>query len=418
MIYDWASDIYREDVINCISNYDPDEDRNQLPLSFRSPSPRPPGSFPITPEPEDFESRECLPCDISAEVFSPECIIPPAVSPWEANSIIQDANEVTFIYRSLSLPETFEELAMILSIPGQADSEQNAANLLQLFSLDRPIQITASFISALKNMWTGSSDTKEHPLLQGNEFVYAHISFRSYLRPSDYGIVREIIVITGSSDAISSLWTIAKLGQPSFLANQKLLLQGLDKVAVLKGMTGRNSLRAATRNSRLTLTTMKDQWGSRNFDWMKEDSHGEYTSNLWITLGHQSSGIMMSPIFGHACTTERICNSEEYIGSNLDELLRWENGECFFDRGAVIFKTPLTSRDKCPWYCLTIFDDTDQEYRPVLGRKLLRLLDERVLFEGHLVRNVTPEDQGFIRNWANALLEGELVGSFGDSYIC
>ncbi|KAJ5989068.1 hypothetical protein N7481_004278 [Penicillium waksmanii] len=306
---------------------------------------------------------------------------------------------------------------MILSISSPADLRQNAANLLQLFNLERPIQITASFISALKNMWTGSSDTEEHPLLQSNETVYAHTSFRSYLRPSDYGIVREITSITGSSDALSSLWRIAKQGPPSFLRNQNFLLPGLDKVAVLKGMTGSNSLRAAVRNSCLTLTIMKDQSSSPVFDWMKEDSHGEYTSNLWINLGHQSSGIIMSPIFGYSCAMERICNSDEYIGPNLDELLRWADGECFFDRGAVIFKTPLKSRDNWPWYCLTVFDYTDQEDRPILGRKLLRLLDGRVLVEGHLVRNVTPEDQGFIRNWANALLEGDLVESFGDSYL-
>lgn len=453
MIYDWASDIYREDVINCLSSYesdfdctrsetesivwcdaqsqvshsrkeqsylevyDSDEDRNRLPLSFRSSSPRPPGSFPRTPEPEDLDLRETLPCDSSPEIFSPVCISPPNVSSWEANSIIQDANKVIFTFRSLSLPETSEELAMILSISSPASLRQNAANLLQLFNLDRPIQITASFISALRNMWTGSSDTEEHPLLQSNETVYAHTSFRSYLRPSDYSIVREITSITGSSDALSSLWTIAKLGQPSFLGNQKLLLLGLDRVAVLKEMTGSDSLRAAARNSCLTLTIMKDQSGSPVFDWMKEDSHGEYTSNLWINLGHHSSGIIMSPIFGYSCATERICSSDEYIGSNLDELLRWADGECFFDRGAVIFKTPLTSRDKWPWYCLTVFDDTDQKDRPNMGRKLLRLLDERVLVEGHLIRNVTPEDQGFIRNWANALLERDLVGSFGDSYL-
>jgi hypothetical protein len=452
MIYDWASDIYREDVINCLSNYesgvddtrsetesivwwdaqsqvshskieqthleiyDSDEDWNQLPRSFRSSSPCPPGSFPRTPEPEDLDLQESPLGHSSLEGFPRECISPPIVSSWEANSIIQDANKVIFTFRSLSLPETFGELATILSIPSPEDLRQNAANLLQLFNLDRPIQITASFISALKNMWTGSSDTEEHPLLPSNESVYAHISFQSYLRPSDYGIVREITAITGTSDALSSLWTIAKLGPPSFLGNRKLLLQGLDKVAILKRMTGSNSLRAAVQNSCFTMTVMKDQWGSPVFDWVKEDSHGEYTSNLWINLGHQSSGIIMSPIFGYFCATEKICNSDEYIGSNLDELLRWADGEYFFDRGAVIFKTPLASRDKCSWYCLTVFDDTDQDHRPSLGQKLLRLLDERVLFEGHLVRNVTLEDQGFIRNWANALLEGELVGSF--SYPC
>jgi hypothetical protein len=301
--------------------------------------------------------------------------LPPEYStPPKRQSVIRDANEVFFSFRHLTLPDATEELVAILNPPGSGGYEvmQKAIRLLNLFNLEHPLLVTAEFISHLQKLWTGA--TSDHPILHSDQSVCAHISFKSYFRPSDFHIVRKISCITASFSAISTLQHLTRTKLPL-----SSVYAGLnpDKVLPLAELSGVHSLRAAARNLPLTLwVTQRDFTAQPSCKWVKQVSHGEFVSSIWDKLATCSPGVLRFPIFMDSGELRMMPATNSPLSSDLEDCLKEGKHQLLY--GAALIKTPDSSLQPFnPQYCLTVFDGSDLDDRPCLGFKLLHLIYNR-----------------------------------------
>lgn len=325
-------------------------------------------------------------------------------SPPKRQSVIRDTNEVFFSFRHLTLPDVTEELIAILNPPGSGGNEvkQKAIGLLNLFNLEHPLLVTAKFISRLQKLWTGT--TSNHPILDSHQPVYAHISFQSYFRPSDFHTVRKISCITASFSAIGTLQRLAgtKLPLSSVYADLNL-----DKILPLAELSGVHSLRAAARNLRLTLWITQEDFIVQPSDkWVKQVSHGEFVSSIWDKLATCSPGVLRFPIFMHSSELRRMPATSKSLSSDLQDCLKEGKHQLLY--GAALIKTPESSLQPLnPQYCLAVFDGSDLDDRPCLGFKLLHLITTGGLFEGKRLSTATTKDRQFIYDWATRLRRGD-----------
>ncbi|OQE08712.1 hypothetical protein PENFLA_c129G10443 [Penicillium flavigenum] len=325
-------------------------------------------------------------------------------SPPKRQSVIRDANEVFFSFRRLTLPDETEKLIAILNPPGSEGNEvnQKAIRLLNIFNLEHPLLVTAEFICRLQKLWTGA--TSNHPILDSDQSVCAHISFQSYFRPSDFHIVRKISCITASFSAISTLQRLAgtKLALSSVYADLNP-----DKVLPLAGLSGVHSLRAAARNLQLTLwVTQGDFIVQPSCKWVQQVSHGEFVSSICDKLETCSPRVLRFPIFMHSTELRRMPATNKSLSSDLQDCLK--EGKHQLLHGAALFKTPESSLQPLnPQYCLAVFDGSDLDDRPCLGFKLLHLITTGGLFEGKRLSTATTKDRQFIYDWATRLRRGD-----------
>ncbi|KAJ5436912.1 Peptidase S58 DmpA/arginine biosynthesis protein ArgJ [Penicillium cf. griseofulvum] len=322
----------------------------------------------------------------------------------ERQSVIRDTNKVFFSFRHLTLPDVASELIALLNPPGSGvkDTSQQAIRLLSLFNLESPLLITASVIRILQGLWTGA--TSKHPFIYSDERICAHISFQSYIRPSDFRIVRKISCITASFSAINSLQHLAgtTIPVPSVYPNVHRR-----KFLPLARLSGVDSLRAAARNLRLTLwVTQRTSTTRSSCNWEEKAYQGEFVSSIWDKLEYYSPGVLRFPMFEHSSELRRIPAGDEPQSSDLQGFLKQGNHQLL--HGAALLKTPDSSlKPLYPQYCLAVFDGSDLDNRPRLGNKLLRLITTGALFQGKFMSTVTTEDREFIHDWSSRLRRGD-----------
>ncbi|KAJ5159742.1 uncharacterized protein N7482_006746 [Penicillium canariense] len=371
LICDWAWDIYRKDIIQLLS---------------------------IGPEVISGNFGSKLSGANKAKDFHSE-----SSASLKQNSVIRDTNEVFFSFRHLTLPELMDDLTAILKPPrsGFREVNQNAIKLLDLFNLERPLLLPTRFISCLETLWTGAN--RKHPILDSDELVCVHISFRSYFRPCDYHIIRQISCITASSGSMDTLQRLTGTKHSVFPGSSDSLTKP-EVVLPLVELSGLESLRAAARDLRLTLSVNKNSSGlALPCNWAQESSGGAFVSSLWDNLASFSPEILLFPIFVHSREMRRIPAGQ---GSCHSLQVFFKQGRHVLLHGAAILKTPRhLLRPLYPEYCLVVFDGSDLDDRPGLGRKLLQLVASNSLFEGKSLCKVTAQDRRSIHDWATRLKE-------------
>ncbi|KAJ5667378.1 hypothetical protein N7507_003242 [Penicillium longicatenatum] len=341
-----------------------------------------------------------------------------APSPSKRETIIRNASEVFFSFRHLELPESSRELAEILESPSLGDKNitANAIKLLDLFNLKQPLLLPRSFISELEKMWTCASN--KYPLLHSDMLSFAHISFQSYFRPSDFHTVREISCITASRGAIRVLeQMIGRTTRDSSCLLDISISVRLEDVLPLATGSGQDSIRAAARNLHLALRTMpKSMIIWKDFlevdqvlkcKWEQAYYQGEYVSSFWNNIDSRSPG---NPLLLklRRCSERRsselrtLSIANEFSYKTIRELLGGKKGD--FPYGAVILKIPTQSLHPLnPQYCLAVFDGYNLDDRSALGKKLSQLIQKGRLFEGNSRKEITNQDHQILHDWETRL---------------
>jgi hypothetical protein len=334
----------------------------------------------------------------SLHVFDTQEQQPEPSNPPKRQSVIRDTNEVFFSFRHLTLPDMTSKLIAILNPPGSGDNEvnQKSTSLLDLFNLEHPLLVKAEFIYRLQKLWTGA--TSNHPIIDSEQLVFAHISFQSYFRPSDFHIVRELSCITASFSAIITLQRLAGTQLPLSSAYADLHLY---KFLPLAELSGEHSLRAAARNLRLTLRVTKGDFIMQpSCRWVKQISQGEFVSSIWDKLE------TFSPVSAQSSELRRLSATNTSLSYDLQDCLKQGNHQLL--HGAALLKAPESSlQPLLPQYCLAVFDGSDLDDRPCLSFKLLHLITTGSLFEGKRISTATTKDRQFILDWATRLRRGD-----------
>lgn len=377
LICDWAWDILHRDIIRLLSRGNP--------------------TIPSNPS-----TKEC----------------DQGYAPWHSKreTIIRNASEVFFSFRHLALPESSRELAEILKSPnsGGDNVTANATKLLDLFNLKQPLLLPRSFISELERMWTCASD--KYPVLHSGKLLFAHISFQSYFRPSDFHIVREISCITASRGAIRALEQMIGSTPSDFSCLLSISLR-LEDVLPLATGSGQDSIRAAARNLRLTLRTMPRRLLTQDdflevspvlkCEWEHNFSQGEYMSKFWSNIESRSPGNTLLLTLRrcserHSSELRTLSISNEFSYRTIRDFLGGKKRD--FPCGAVILKTPAQLLQPLhPQYCLAVFGGHNLDDRSALGKKLSQLIERGRLFEGKSRKSFTDQDHQILEDWGTRL---------------
>ncbi|KAJ5560542.1 hypothetical protein N7513_002941 [Penicillium frequentans] len=379
LICDWAWDILHRDIIRLLSS------ASETPTIPSNPS-----------------TKEC------DQGYAP--------SPSKRKTIIRNASEIFFSFRHLALPGSSRELAEILKSPSSGDDNvtANATKLLDLFNLKQPLLLPRSFISELERMWTCASD--KYPVLHSGMLLFAHISFQSYFRPSDFHTVREISCITASHGAIRALEQMIGSTPSDFSCLLSISLR-LEDVLPLATGSGQDSIRAAARNLRLTLHRMPKSVLSQDYfleassvvkcEWKHDFSQGEYISSFWSNIESRSPGnplLLTLRRYSERRSSElrTLSIANEFSYQTIREFLGGRKRD--FPCGAVILKTPAQLLQPLyPQYCLAVFGGHNLDDRSALGKKLSQLIEKGRLFEGKYRKKITDQDHQILQNWESRL---------------
>ncbi|KAJ5655918.1 hypothetical protein N7507_007868 [Penicillium longicatenatum] len=314
-------------------------------------------------------------------------------------TVIRDTGEICFKFRHLTLPESNSELTELLKLPssGNEDVSRNATNLLDSFNVNRPMLLPQSFISQLEMSWIGASN--KSPLLNGDELVFAHISFRSYFPPSDYHTVREISCVTASYGVIRTLKRLSGKGY-SVSSRRPDISNVRETILSLATGPGQDFIRAAVRDSRLTLGISPPicipDTGPLSSEWRQHYDLDEDVSNLWNNMESCSPG---NPLL-LALHRSRKLRKMSIANESSNKIIR-----ALLGGGKKSFHTTPARllKQSYPRYCLAVFDGCDLDNRLGLGQKLLRLIMDGKLLEGKTSKPMTFQDRQILHDWATRL---------------
>ncbi|KAF7593678.1 hypothetical protein BBP40_011088 [Aspergillus hancockii] len=429
-IYDWAIEVYRNEILDCLlagrertlSTYRSPSDSTlgqiaELSQSSTSTYTLSTGTLPDTiscssdqematsssdtiqaddvisllSQPSD--DTEMLDATIYANSLSSATLVE---SSPEADDmgVIRNANEIFFTFNHLILPETDEELISILtSISPNDFVPEVAQTLLETFCVEEPLVLNYEFVNQVEELWTGT--ISEHTS-NGEEPVIANVSFRSYLRHTDWQVLRNISCITASVRAINRLGNIALNGYNSLVDGAYLIANNppLDVVRNLRTLSGQESAAAATENLCLILRT-----GPFKDGWTRALEAVDFPRRIWKGLDTNTPSIPLFPILFYSSVLTRVDEGScTDLGGVLPRLSRTTRSD-----GALILKRPASWYPQCPKYCLVFFDGSDIEDTARMGRTILQ-----VLFHGGVYqeagRGVQEVDRVAIEAWAARLL--------------
>ncbi|KAF5857423.1 hypothetical protein ETB97_005770 [Aspergillus alliaceus] len=308
--------------------------------------------------------------------------------------VIRNADEVFFTFNHLVLPETEEELISILTSISPNDFVSEVAQaLLETFCVEEPLVLNYEFINQVEELWTGSIG--EHTS-NAEEPVIANISFRSYLRHTDWQVLRNISCITATVRAINRLGSIALNGYDALVDGAYWVASNpsVDVVRSLRTLSGQESAATATEN--VCLILRKGPFEER---WTKGLEAGDLPRRIWKGLDANTPSIPLFPILFYSSAVVRI---EKRSGTDLGKILPRLSRTTRND-GALILKRPASWYRQCPKYCLVLFDGSDVEDEAHMGRTILQVLSHGGVYQ-EIGRGVQEVDRVAIEAWAARLL--------------
>ena len=459
-ICDWARDIYRPDVLRCLAGGDMDardatpaytiissltDDSNGVPDSPlistpRAASPEKPSLIDLTLGIEDYdlemEDARLIGHDLEMEdahligqdLPSLTSTDPADQHPllrfssihhhpkhWSKHATIRHANLVLFSFRHFAIPEDSQALvAWLNSFSLPRGIARFAQTLSQEIERSNAVTITMNGVLQLENLWTRST---HQPSSDNDDPILAWIYFDSYLRSSDWQVVRELSCVTASQSAIKKLMTIAGIPLSSssidWTAHRCHCLT--TDAQSLRSLCGKDSTISAALILRLQLQSFVHANDEVHFRWTKEsDTEDEAVRRAGLRLRSSvdPDNFFQGQISG---LRNRDLYEELLSGSLMPPFLLpfmrtpWRFGA----KDAVLLKkTPLWFAASCPQYCLMVFDETGFDDEPALARKVIRLSDTGdvyVLESNELHRAaVSGNEKCAFRVWAD-ILSGKIA---------
>ncbi|THC88297.1 hypothetical protein EYZ11_012260 [Aspergillus tanneri] len=312
-IYYWALDIYKEEIISCLSSSGTRHHEYESPSitaglnsvhdsdSFTYVN----GSFidgqnnssssiqiPVTDGDDTLNIKSTL--SISSDDVTMGGTNPASgniLAPWATEgllhdirdtSVIRSADKVFFTFHHLMIPEaTSDALLILTSIALMESPAETAKSLLNNFCIEHPVIVDNVFLYQMEEIWTGAPSQHDRC---DCEPVLAFISFRSYFRPTDWQLVRSISCVTASIRAINTLGSIAFDGFDSIITESPTLTPYLtaNVVQPLRTLFGMESAAAAAQALSLCLYQHKE--GSIRCDWKQALEAGKYVDRVWKAL--------------------------------------------------------------------------------------------------------------------------------------
>ncbi|GAM33781.1 hypothetical protein TCE0_013r00931 [Talaromyces pinophilus] len=120
------------------------------------------------------------------------------------HAVIRHANDVIFLFQTLTLPEAQNDLMRLLTSPSTtSDIAQAAGKLVMLFCGRNQTLTRRSTIRYLESWWTGAKHARElYNSDVDDDIVIAHFSFESYFRQHDWELV-----FSGQGKVVPAVWT-------------------------------------------------------------------------------------------------------------------------------------------------------------------------------------------------------------------
>ncbi|KAF4184210.1 hypothetical protein CNMCM7927_008210 [Aspergillus lentulus] len=434
-ICDWARDVFRPNILRCLSGRD-DVWRDETPLSMYPDCPpsadprsdtatltslrsitRRTHSLSLDPAPRDwqvngsagllsgdFEDRSDIVFNEEPHPYLRYSQSSTHLPPWRQHATIRHSDMVHFSFHILSIPEDLPQIRKTLESLGEPSSSlhDTCSLLLQLMGDIESVTVTMNAIYQLEAMWTDRphclNALADHP-------VRARVLFNTYLR-EDWQVVREIHCIVASRLALRTLALVTTGRNPvtPHLGNIPDLTVETDGVRALRRFSGSDSLAAALSAAYLRLVTDVSEATETNSRWVlrgvtEENSLFDFEKKIAYKQAGNPTSVKDEAI---ACGSSVPIELKGLYGSTqrLDRT------------GAILIKRPLFWTTESPDFCLMVLDGTSFTDPIELGRKLSRACeDENIYITGPEKRKrehpLSEHDQFGILRWIE-ILSGRL----------
>lgn len=408
-ICDWARDIFRPNILRCLSGrYDimrdetpfssyqgdsnfsfpttaPTYDQNTSPLGGLNSITRRTYSLSLEPvldgsinaasdgfTSENFDGHIDAALNENNHQYLRFSGTGDGLPPWRKNATIRHSDMVLFSFHIFSIPEDPSHITKVLeSISSETglNVPTTCSRLLDLLENEQSVTVSMNAIYQLENMWTG----REHPLTSLGDYpVRASVLFHTYLR-EDWQIVREIHCVVVSRFALISLMRMAN--SVSSAMNSAILPEifiGTEGMRSLRNFSGSDSIASALSMAYLRVgvdrghdVTNPSSWVSRPLN--QRGSCLGLERKLALKQVSNPTSLKLEVIqHGFEVPRElKICYDST---GKMDET------------GAILIKKPLSWGPDSPDFCLMILDDTPFTDLNELRRKLYRTCEARNIY--------------------------------------
>jgi hypothetical protein len=300
-----------------------------------------------------------------------------ADAPWAARAAIRHSNTCLFVFSHLSLPEDLDSLSSCLQQASSVGigSTRAIAKSLVVSLTDHALvkNTTIDWILQLKNYWLWET---VYASIGSKNLLRALFAFRSYIRTSDWQVVRELWCISCTAQTLHNLATIAGLNMDGVLRSriwqrEKESLLPVSDFEALRRLTGSGAASAAISSKVLYhCLPSRDggEAGSFGFPW---------EARMGSDRLKRSFSLLAPSVCCHGriaqCTNKGTALIEVLKKPSPKGIWRLLGPEIPAKRGAILLQKgqhwPLTT----PSWCLMILDETE----PKRGQELaLRLLTQ------------------------------------------
>ncbi|KAL4778455.1 hypothetical protein BJX76DRAFT_366250 [Aspergillus varians] len=402
LICDWARDIFTEQVINRLREQAGPEFRGTFsqsnvqelpsisPASSSSPSTplqesAQTGSYhepaqladntpepAIKPEPEHDVVMDVMPhtsheATSMREASAPSRSIPPEHSDvWSELMAVRSAKDVQLRFRSLSLPESADELhQFLIAIDRTPNVVHTAIRLLNLFNPSDPFITEPYLIDRIARVWGNPT----HPLRPRDmPLVYASLQWRAEFASADWVLTKEFACITASKAAIAALTRISKISAGKLFPKRgiKPTKQAPRLIHPLRHLPLPELVHAAAKDQFLYLQ-VSDGYAT-SAGWVEDFAKDTFSSTLWAARDSQ-------PDCSFRGCTENICSTVTG-SSHFTKPMHY--GELL-----PALEAPKVGKHVIkPTYCVFGFDSLDADRPARIGSAIRAFLDERPCVQG------------------------------------
>ncbi|OKL64176.1 hypothetical protein UA08_00535 [Talaromyces atroroseus] len=320
---------------------------------------------------------------------------------WTQHAVIKHANNVIFLFQTLSLPEAHGDLITLLTSPSTtSDVAQAAGKLVMLFCGQTQVLTRRSTIRRLGAWWTGANDTQEpYNSDLDDDSVIAHFSFESYFRRHDWELVRKLTCIMASSTAIENLAWICGINRPvinNYRGELRCTRSNFLKVTrFLRDLCGERSAKSGISHLHLYLCKNYASFerGRPQYEWKKSTPQ---MRDLLGTLQYTERLIRVS-------TSERYGQVNISVMQNMPLNLEFESKTQTI--GAFLAKKPSSWPDTCPKYSLVVFDQSNIQDGHLMASKISDAILNQSFFH-ETGSGISQVDASAFTLWAK-ILRGE-----------
>lgn len=336
-------------------------------------------------------------------------------TPEAFQSSIRHSDIVTFSFRVLWLPDNEE------SFPSLLFSPQNEVNsLLRVIPVlkkahqhRQTLLLSIDQISEIERYWTGENTQPSSGLTitKPTQIVSAFLFFRTYCRPEDWQVIREVYCIIWSSQAAKFLKGRLNTNlDPRFESGRVQHSDIIGAFQQLRNLSGRHSVAYALQNISLILSPRSDISSTgRRLEWRQPQDQGvsEPVIAQYFALFNSisKSGDRVRSSHHHSHRLLRVTRTEQASDTPADLPHVPEN---VGQGGAMLALKPSLWPSQCPRFCLFILLDQDFDDKARLAGLLRYTIESREMY-GELEKTA----QGQLSLSASDI---HILGSWLDSF--